>query len=205
MRDDRRYWDLKHTEGVATLEGLPVAYLTAWLPFLPRGRALDLAAGCGRHAIYLAQHGYRVDALDISWVGLRKLAAQARAQELPVRAAVVDLDDLLLPWATYDLIVNTYYLNRRILSELPWALVPGGALLVETPLYDPRIDRLSEIVRRAGPGEIARIFSGLDIAHYAEMPPRSPHRSHGICRMVGFRAPLPGRRDATRAENPLPR
>ena len=84
--------------GITVLEGLPVAYLTAWLPVLPRGRALDLAAGCGWHAVYLAQHGCRVDALDISWVGLSKLAVQARAQGLPVRTAVVDLDDVLLPW-----------------------------------------------------------------------------------------------------------
>lgn len=189
MRDDRLHWDRKHAEGVAALEGLPVAYLTAWLPFLPRGRALDLAAGCGRHAVYLAQHGYRVDALDISWVGLAKLNVQARAQGLPVRTGVVDLDGVLLPWSTYDLIVNTYYLNRTILPQLPRALVPGGALLVETPLFDPRVDRSSEIARRAGPGELARIFETLDVAHYEEVPRRSPHRSHGICRMVAFRTP----------------
>jgi tellurite methyltransferase len=139
--------------------------------------------------VYLARRGYRVDALDISGVGLANMNVQARAQGLPVRAAVVDLDDVLLPWSTYELIVNTYYLNRTILPQLPRALVPGGALLVETPLFDPRIDRPHEIARRAGPGELARIFETLDIAHYEEVPPHSPHRSHGICRMVAFRRP----------------
>ncbi|HYM91299.1 MAG TPA: methyltransferase domain-containing protein [bacterium] len=188
MRDDRVRWDQKHERGVETLEGPPVAYLVAWLPFLPRGRALDLAAGSGRHAIYLAQHGYRVDALDISLVGLARLRQQARAQALPVRAAAVDLDECLLSSATYDLIVNTYYLNRFILPQLPWALVPGGALLVETPLYDPRTDRPGEIARRVGPGELARVFSNLDIAHYEEVPARPPQRNHGVCRMVAFRS-----------------
>jgi hypothetical protein len=130
-----------------------------------------------------------VDALDISGVGLAKLTAQARVRGLPVRAAVVDLDDVLLPWSTYDLIVNTYYLNRAILAQLPRALVSGGALLVETPLFDPLTDRPSEIARRAGPGELARIFENLDVAHYEEVPPHSPQRSHGICRMVAFRGP----------------
>jgi len=188
MRGDQARWDQKHERGVETLEGPPVAYLVAWLPFLPRGRALDLAAGSGRHAIYLAQHGYRVDALDISLVDLTRLMQQARAQTLPVRAAAVDLDECLLSWTTYDLIVNTYYLNRILLPQLPWALVPGGALLVETPLYDPQIDRPGEIARRAGPGELARVFSNLDIAHYEEVPARPPHRNHGVCRMVAFRS-----------------
>ncbi len=194
MHEDRARWDQKHGRRVEILEGPPVAYLVAWLPFLPKGRALDLAAGSGRHAIYLAQHGYRVDALDISLVGLTRLTQQARAQDLPVRAAAVDLDEALLPWATYDLIVNTYYLNRMILPQLPPALTPGGALLVETALYDPRTDHPGEIAHRAEPGELARIFSDLEIAHYDELPARPPRRNHGVCRMVAFRPGQSGRR-----------
>ncbi len=187
MRQDRVQWDQKHAAGVPALDGPPVAYLVAWLPYLPTGRALDLAAGCGRHAIYLAQHGYRVDALDISLVGLTRLVYQARAQSLPVRAAAVDLDGLRLPRGVYDLIVNTYYLNRPLLSQLSRALAPGGAVLVETPLYDPTHDRPDDIARRVGPGELARVFADLTIAHYEETPARPPQRKRGVCRMVGFR------------------
>lgn len=187
MRTDRWQWDEKHAAGVPELAGPPLAYLVAWTPLLPKGRALDLAAGCGRHAVFLAQRGYRVDALDISHVGLTRLIRQADARGLSVRAAVVDLDDLMLPWATYDLIVNTYYLNRPLLAQLPRALVPGGALLVETRLYDPARDRPDAIARRAGPGELARVFSDLDIAHYEETPAAPPHRTRGLCRMVAFR------------------
>jgi len=186
VRADRVHWDQKHTQGVPALEGSPSAYLVAWLPFLPKGRALDLAAGCGRHAIYLAQHGYRVDALDISLVGLSRLMHQACAQDLAVRAAVVDLDDALLPWVTYELIVNTYYLNRALLPQFQKALVPGGALLVETPLYNPAVDHPSEVVHRVGPGELARVFADLDIAHYEEVPTRLSHGKRAVCRMVAF-------------------
>jgi tellurite methyltransferase len=190
MREDRARWDGKHAVGVSALEGSPVSYLVAWLPFLPRGRALDLAAGCGRHAIYLAQHSYRVDALDVSLVGLSRLMRQARAQGLAVRAAAVDLDDLMLPWASYDLIVNTYYLNRALFPQLPRALRRGGALVVETPLYDPVADHPSEVAHRAGPGELARVFADMDIVHYEETSPWPPRRRRALCRMVAFRSPL---------------
>ncbi len=190
MREDGLEWDQKHTAGVPVLEGPPSAYLVAWLLYLPKGRALDLAAGCGRHAIYLAQHGYRVDALDISLVALSRLTHQARAQRLPVRAAAVDLDDVMLPWATYELIINSYYLNRALLPQLPQALAPGGAVLVETPLYDPAVDHPSEIAHRVGPRELARVFSDLRIAHYEEVPSSPPRRKRALCRMVAFRSPF---------------
>ncbi len=79
MRADRLRWDRRYAEGVSGLDGPAVRYLVRWLPFLPRGRALDLAAGCGRNAIFLAQHGYRVDALDISVVGIARLGPRTSA------------------------------------------------------------------------------------------------------------------------------
>lgn len=100
MRGDREYWDRKYLEGGGVLEGPPVALLVRWLPRLPRGRALDIAAGCGRHAVLLAESGYRVDALDVSPLAVAKLVERARIRGVWVRAAVVDLDDLDLPAAT---------------------------------------------------------------------------------------------------------
>jgi SAM-dependent methyltransferase len=189
VREDRLVWDQKHAADIQELSGSPSSYLAAWLPYLPKGRALDLAAGCGRHAIYLAQRGYRVDALDISLVALARLMHQVRAQKLPVRAAAIDLDDVTLPPATYDLIVNSYYLNRPLLPQLPRALVPGGALLMETPMYDPASDRPSEIAHRVGPRELVRVFSDLNIAHYEEIPASPPRRKRPLCRMVALRSP----------------
>lgn len=148
MRKDRLIWDHRYTDGVPGLEGSPAPYLVEWLPFLPRGRALDLAAGCGRHSIYLAQHGYRVDAFDISLVALTRLMTRACSYGLRIRAAVVDLDDIVLPSSAYDLIVDTFYLNRALHPQLIRALVPGGALSVETRFYDPRHGRPEKATHR---------------------------------------------------------
>ncbi len=101
---------------------------------------------------------------------------------------MIDLDEVILPPAVYDLIVNTYYLNRPLLTQLPRALTPGGALIVETLLYDPAIDPPDEIARRVRPGELAKAFSCLDIAHYEELPAAPPRRKRALCRMVAFRA-----------------
>ncbi len=185
MREDQLAWDEKYREGIVALDGPPAPFLVDWLARLPRGRALDLAAGCGRHAVYLAQHGYRVDALDISPVGLARLVERARVHGVHVRAAAVDLDEIALPPGTYNLIVNMYYLNRRLLAQVPEALAPGGAVIVETPLYDPAGDSPDEVRHRPWPGELAQILANLDIAHYEESP--VGYRRHWVCRLVAFR------------------
>jgi len=193
MREDRLIWDRRYTEGIPGLEGSPAPYLIEWLPFLPRGRALDLAAGCGRHSIYLAQHGYRVDAFDISLVALTRLMTRARRYGLRVRPAVVDLDDIVLPSSAYDLIVDALYLNRALHPQLIRALVPGGALLVETRFYDPQHDRPEKATHRPRRGELAAAFEGLDVAHYEEVETTSACRDRRICHMVAFRPVAPPR------------
>lgn len=187
MRGDREYWDRKYAEGGGVLEGPPIPLLVRWLPRLPRGRALDIAAGCGRHAVFLAEHGYRVDALDISPLALARLVERARQRGVQVRAAVVDLDEIALPPATYDLVVNTYYLNRRLLAQVPSALRPGGALVVETPLAERPEDPSGDARHRLGPGEIATLCGGLVVAEHEETPAGSCNGKYGLCRFVAFR------------------
>lgn len=166
-------------------------YLVDWMPLLPRGRALDLAAGCGRHSIYLAQHGYRVDAFDISFVALTRLMARARSLGLRVRPAVVDLDEIVLPSSVYDVIVDTFYLNRALHPQLIRALAPGGALVVETRFFDPRHDRPGEVAHRPRRGELPAAFADLDIVHYEEVEASWARRRRGICHVVAFRPVTP--------------
>jgi len=107
------------------------------LPLLPRGTALDIAAGTGRNAIALARGGWRVVAADFSRTGMRTLAEIARHENLAILPAVVDLEDSF-PFRpnSFDVILNVSYLDRALVPLLKDALHPRGALLFDTFLID---------------------------------------------------------------------
>ncbi len=64
-------WDKKYRD-MGEDGQTPSRLLQELIKTLPTGRALDVAAGTGRNAIFLAQHGYDVDALDSSSVAIEK-------------------------------------------------------------------------------------------------------------------------------------
>jgi tellurite methyltransferase len=123
---DRREWDARHRD--AAYDRSPSPFLLEVLPLLPKGRALDLACGSGPDAVFLARHGYSVEALDWSVFALGHL--RARCPE--VRCIACDLTRYPLPKRRYDLVVCIRFLDRALFREIPRALKPGGALVYET-------------------------------------------------------------------------
>lgn len=106
------------------------------------GEALDLGAGDGRHAVFLARHGFHVDALDISAPAVRHLAELARRGRLPISARQADISRPGAIRGRYDLIVADTVLGHfdsaeaeRIARNVVDALLPGGWLFV-TALSD---------------------------------------------------------------------
>ncbi len=136
-------------------------------------RALDLACGAGRNALYLAKLGYLVDAWDISDVALDLLVRAARREGVTARIHPrrVDLDWALLPEATYDLIVDTYFLDRRLFEPMAAALRPGGLLFIETLLSTP--ERPGRPDYYLQPGELPKAFRSLQPLLWRE------HRQEG--------------------------
>ena len=113
----------------------PAAWLTEHAHLLPpRGTALDVACGRGRHALWLAERGLSVVALDRDADAIRDLQAQATARGLPIAAAVRDLESgsPSLGTEAFDTIVVVHYLHRRLFASLLDALLPGGLLIYET-------------------------------------------------------------------------
>ena len=130
---DRVRWDARWADGPRHTEAS--AFLRAALGALPvEGRALDLAAGCGRHALALARHGLTATAADVSPVGLAHAARLAAAEGLtlttvPLDTDAVDAGRAGLPACPWDVIVAHHYLWRGLPERAAEALAPGGWLL----------------------------------------------------------------------------
>lgn len=104
---------------------------------LPPGHALDLGAGEGRNALWLAQRGWEVTAVDFSEVALdrgRSRAAQAGLAER-TRWVEADLDDYVPPPLSFDLALLAFVHPKppdraRLLADVVAALRPDGVLLI---------------------------------------------------------------------------
>lgn len=142
--------------------------------------ALDLACGPGRNSLYLAGLGYTVDAWDISDVALARLTAAAAAAGLGerIRTRRVDLDDVeapagagagaavRLPPGAYRLVVDSYFLDRRLLPALAAAVAPGGLLYLETLLSTPQRPGRPDYYLQ--PGELGAAFPSLRTRYLEE-------------------------------------
>jgi len=116
----------------------PSRFVVQQLHRLPKGRALDVACGSGRHTLYLASHGFEVEAIDRDTEQLAKLAAAAKQRHLSqVTVKQVDLERATderpeFPANAYDTIVVCFYLHRPLFPWLVDALKPNGVLVYET-------------------------------------------------------------------------
>lgn len=135
MADDRERWNAKFLAGEAQLVD-PDPFLVEVCADLRPGNALDLAGGAGRHAIWLARHGWRVTLSDVSDEGVSM--ARQRCSEAAVH---VDLRREPLAetvgWTTgsgihFNLITIFWFLAREAFDTLPGLLAPGGLLVYKT-------------------------------------------------------------------------
>jgi tellurite methyltransferase len=107
----------------------------SWL--LPRGRALDVAMGTGRNAVYLAGLGFQVEGVDISPLAVESALQLAGRNQVAVQAQVADLTrDYSIPPAAYDVIICFNYLQRSLIPSLKAGLKNGGMIVYETFIVD---------------------------------------------------------------------
>ena len=144
-----------------------VTQLAAWLP--PRGRALDLAGGAGRHAIWLAQHGLDVTLADVSSVAIELAHERAAHAGVSLSSVVVDLETEPFPAGPWDVILSFHFLWRPLCAEFPRVLAPGGVLILVQPTH-------SNLLRHAKPpaaflladGELPGLVQDLKVERYEE-------------------------------------
>ena len=128
-------WDHRYS-GDQVWSGNPNGTLVREVSPLAPGRALDVGAGEGGDAIWLAERGWAVTATDISSIALQRIAAVARERDLNVAVLQADANALdPFSEATFDL-VTAHYLaiprtpDNRALHNILRAVAPGGTLLI---------------------------------------------------------------------------
>lgn len=168
---DRQRWNERYAQGEIDLSPVPRLLQLEALTRPAGGAdslALDLACGTGRNTLYLTGLGYTVDAWDVSDVGLAHLtrAAQERGLAARVRTKQIDLDSAALPAQRYDLLLDTYFLDRRLLPAMAAAVKPGGLLFMETLLSTPHKPGRPDYYLQ--PDELSAAFSGFAELFYEE-------------------------------------
>jgi tellurite methyltransferase len=166
-RESQAIWEERHhSSGLGSAE----PSLLEFLPLLPRGRALDVAAGKGRNSIVLARAGMRVLAVDWSQAALNSLSLLAKNEELAIEPVVADLEQSL-PFqpCSFDVVLNISFLERGLFPRLKMVLRIGGMLLFDTFLIDqaaaghPRDPRFL-----LGHYELRDVLSDMELMQYRE-------------------------------------
>jgi SAM-dependent methyltransferase len=180
-QSDRARWDARYAEpNESCFPKRPHRLLVRYAPSAVR--ALDLACGLGQDALWLAERGCRVDAIDISFVALRQARHEMRRRGLSgVTFIQADLDQFVLPRAAYDLVCVFRFLDRRLFPAIRNSVRPGGVIIYET-LNTGHLERNPD----AGPdrmlrrGELPGYFPGwqvieaTDDAHMSAFVGRKP-------------------------------
>jgi SAM-dependent methyltransferase len=150
---------------------------------VPPGRALDLAAGAGRNALYLASLGWCVVAVDASSKAMEILRARpgAASGRIETHAADLETGQFAIQPASYDLICDFFYLQRSLFPQIREGVRPGGMFAAEIHLRDGGGHTFV-----LEPGELRNEFNGWKVLYYSESP--RPGHTRATARIIARRA-----------------
>jgi len=163
-------WDERFRSGEYPRDPDPSPVLKRYVGTFPEGRALDVATGTGRNAVFLAERGYEVDGIDRSIEGLRIARESARERGVEDRTEWIraDVPNYAFPEDAYDVITISYYRAVDRFPDIKEALTPGGVLYVEHHLRStdeaaagPSSDRY-----RFAANELLNACLDLTVIHY---------------------------------------
>jgi SAM-dependent methyltransferase len=121
--DNRALWDRKYEEGLPSLTKPDPYFVSVYERLVNEsfpnvGRALDLAAGLGRHALWLAERAWQVSAVDVSEVALGKLSQAAAQRNVKIDLLAIDAAEYTFEPAGLDLVVLFYHLDRSLFPKI---------------------------------------------------------------------------------------
>jgi SAM-dependent methyltransferase len=167
---DAAGWDRRYADSERAFSSEPNPLLVELASPLAAGRALDLAAGAGRNAVWLAGRGWRVTAVDFSRVGLERAASRAGDLGLELDCIHADLYDYRPPAGAFDLVLIAYMhpqTARRaaVFAAAAGAVAPGGDLLViGFDVTDPHLGGgPADPERRFSPTRLSGAFPGIEL------------------------------------------
>jgi SAM-dependent methyltransferase len=159
---DRNAWNERYAGDELVWSAEPNQFLVAEVETLPPGRALDLACGEGRNAVWLAERGWDVTGVDFSNVGLDKARRRAEARRVSAQWEVADVTEYVPAPKSFDLVIIMYLhlpeASRRLaFRHAAAAVVTGGTLLVVGH------DITNPSVGWGGPSDAAVLYGPEDV------------------------------------------
>jgi len=161
------FWDERYRDFPELFSSEPSAFVKAQADRLPPGaEVLDVAAGEGRNARFLAERGHPVTAVDFAPAGLEALRNVAAEEDLPIKTVCADI----LSWEPHrqwDAIVITFlqllpHERPRLFERLLALLRPGGWLI--GVFFRPA--HLQEAYADVGPPVVDRMFGPDELREY---------------------------------------
>ncbi|ADG77076.1 Methyltransferase type 12 OS=Tsukamurella paurometabola (strain ATCC 8368 / DSM / CCUG 35730/ CIP 100753 / JCM 10117 / KCTC 9821 / NBRC 16120 / NCIMB 702349/ NCTC 13040) OX=521096 GN=Tpau_0435 PE=4 SV=1 [Tsukamurella paurometabola] len=182
---DAEAWDARYRSTDLVWGAPPDPWIVEQVTILPPGRALDVGAGEGRHALWLATRAWDVTAVDFSRVGLDKAATVAARQPRTVRARLhwtpldVTVDEI--PNSPYDLAIWAYVhpdaeQRAGAIARAAHALAPGGLLLL---LAHERLEG-HDGLPTFGAAEVSAALPEDMVVEHVEWRESDPHHGTGV-------------------------
>lgn len=171
MKLDQKRWDERFKGKGFAFGKEPNPFLKKHIRLLPKGKALDIATGEGRNAVFLAQQGFDVDAVDISGAGLKKAQKLAREIGVKIHTSFADLNTYQIEKEKYDLIANFYFLRRSLIPQIKNGLRKRGWVIFETYILEQRnigTEGPKDPKYFLKPNELLRLFKDFHILYYRE-------------------------------------
>jgi SAM-dependent methyltransferase len=185
IRDwDKRYRLKEHA--ASDLEAAPTPLLIETASRLKPGRALDLACGAGRNALWLAERGWEVTAVDGAPSAIEILRSRAAERGASVSGVVADMEkgEFEIGTSRWNLIAICYYLQRNLFHPAKHGVAPGGILISIVHLNEPGE---SDGPFRLRPGEHEKYFAGWEILHLREGKAIDPAHRRAVSEIVARR------------------
>jgi tellurite methyltransferase len=169
VKDIALKWDRKY-QSKENLSGKPSYVLTSNLHYLPQnGKALDLACGPGGNAELLAKQGLDTFAWDISRVALAHLEQNSTSKKLNIKTELRDVNLSPPEPESFDVIVVSNFLERRLVPALIAALKPNGIIYYQTFTREgARTPPPKNPLYKLDKNELICLFSSLTIRFYRE-------------------------------------